>query len=358
MPDIDKNVVLRDVLSSLNEEVPPMPENLHGAWMQKVEEDMKNQQAPKFHMPKTVTRWLSTAAALVFIIGGTLLTRDDLAPASGASMNQKSAVYSTRTASYDDYAVEESAEYEYGAANGVMLTMARGADTAAAPVMAEKKIIRTASMTIATQTFEDSLNALKSACEGQNGWIESSSENVNNATGLRTAYLTLRIPQSALDAYIAGTEGLGRITSRSESAQDVTESYQDTAARLETQKALMARLQALITESADLSDLLELESQIADTQYQIDRLQASLNSTDRQVSYSTVNITLKEEKTVELTDTTVSLGDRIKSAIVTGVNALESFLADMLVFLVAALPFIAIVAAVIIVVKLIKRRKK
>ena len=272
MPDIDKNVVLRDTLSSLNEEVPPMPENLHGAWMQKVEEDMKNQQAPKFHMPKTVTRWLSTAAALVFIIGGTLLTRDDLAPASGASMNQKSAVYSTRTASYDDYAVEESAEYEYGAANGVMLTMARGADTAAAPVVAEKKIIRTASMTIATQTFEDSLNALNSACEGQNGWIESSSENVNNSTGLRTAYLTLRIPQSALDAYIAGTEGLGRITSRSESAQDVTESYQDTAARLETQKALMARLQALITESADLSDLLELESQIADTQYQIDRL--------------------------------------------------------------------------------------
>ena len=358
MPDIDKNVVLRDVLSSLNEEVPPMPENLHGAWMQKVEEDMKNPQAPKFHMPKTVTRWLSTAAALVFIIGGTLLTRDDLAPASGASMNQKSAVYSTRTASYDDYAVEESAEYEYGAANGVMLTMARGADTAAAPVMAEKKIIRTASMTIATQTFEDSLNALKSACEGQNGWIESSSENVNNATGLRTAYLTLRIPQSALDAYIAGTEGLGRITSRSESAQDVTESYQDTAARLETQKALMARLQALITESADLSDLLELESQIADTQYQIDRLQSSLNSTDRQVSYSTVNITLKEEKTVELTDTTVSLGDRIKSAIVTGVNALESFLADMLVFLVAALPFIAIVAVVVIAVKIIRKRRK
>lgn len=358
MPDIDKNVVLRDVLSSLNEEVPPMPENLHGAWMQKVEEDMKNQQAPKFHMPKTVTRWLSTAAALVFIIGGTLLTRDDLAPASGASMNQKSAVYSTRTASYDDYAVEESADYEYGAANGVMLTMARGADTAAAPVMAEKKIIRTASMTIATQTFEDSLNALKSACEGQNGWIESSSENVNNATGLRTAYLTLRIPQSALDAYIAGTEGLGRITSRSESAQDVTESYQDTAARLETQKALMARLQALITESADLSDLLELESQIADTQYQIDRLQSSLNSTDRQVSYSTVNITLKEKKTVELTDTTVSLGDRIKSAIVTGINALESFLADMLVFLVAALPFIAIVAVVVIAVKIIRKRRK
>ena len=358
MPDIDKNVVLRDVLSSLNEEVPPMPENLHGAWMQKVEEDMKNQQAPKFHMPKTVTRWLSTAAALVFIIGGTLLTRDDLAPASGASMNQKSAVYSTRTASYDDYAVEESAEYEYGAANGVMLTMARGADAAAAPVVAEKKIIRTASMTIATQTFEDSLNALKSACEGQNGWIESSSENVNNATGLRTAYLTLRIPQSALDAYIAGTEGLGRITSRSESAQDVTESYQDTAARLETQKALMARLQALITESADLSDLLELESQIADTQYQIDSYESSQRSIDSRVDMSHVDLTLVEETSASTAVSDVTMGERLAAALKASMEWLGEFARNVLVFVVMILPVAAPLAVIVIVWRLIARRRK
>ncbi|MBQ4579055.1 MAG: DUF4349 domain-containing protein [Clostridia bacterium] len=354
MPDINENEVLRDALSSLNEEIPPMPENLHAAWMQKVEEENMTDNRSKFRIPQTVTRWLSVAAAVVFVIGGTLLTRDDLNMTSSTA-NQKTAGYVlARTTA--DYAVEESAEYEYDAAdNGVMLTMAKGAD---APAPAEKKIIRTASMTIATQTFEDSLNALRSACEGQGGWIESSSESTNSYSGLRTAYLTLRLPQTSLDAYLAGTADLGRITARSESAQDVTESYQDTAARLETQKALMARLQALITESADLADLLALESQIADTQYEIDRLQSSLNSTDRQVTYSTVNITLKEEKTVELTDTTVSFGDRIKSAIVTGFNALESFLSDMVIFLVAALPFILVVAVFAIVIRIIRRRKK
>ena len=257
---------------------------------------------------------------------------------------------------------EESYDYSYDTpTDGVMLMAGRSASNSmadAAPVLAEKKIIRTASMTIQTKTFEDSLNALKSACEGQGGWIESSSENVNSYTGLRTAYLTLRIPQTGLDAYLAGTEGLGRITSRSESADDVTESYQDTAARLATQQALMARLQALITESADLSDLLALESQIADTQYQIDRLQSSLNTTDRQVNYSTVHVTLQEEKNVPLTETTVSFGDRIISAIEMGFEALVEFLQDMVIFLVAALPFIVIVGAVVIVVKIIRRKKK
>ena len=364
MHNIDENEVLRDTLSGLNEDVPAMPEGLHAVWMQKVE-DTKME---KTRTMKTVTRWLSVAAAMVFVIGGTLLTKDGLDSATLRSTQayqsdaNGSMVFGTAYANNYKYAADEAVEEESSMDTGVMLTMARGSSTMAAkesaPAPAEKKIIRTASMTIATQTFEDSLNALKSACEGQGGWIESSSESTNSYSGLRTAYLTLRIPQDGLDAYLAGTEGLGRVTSKSESAQDVTASYQDTQTRLNTQLALMERLQALITESGDLSDLLALESQIADTQYMIDSLQSSLNSTDRQVSYSTVNVTLKEEKTVELTDTTVSFGERILSAVAVGWEAFTGFLGDMVVFLVAALPFMVIVAVVVIVIKLIRRRRK
>ncbi|MBQ2929052.1 MAG: DUF4349 domain-containing protein [Clostridia bacterium] len=375
MHNIDENEVLRDALSGLNEDVPAMPEGLHAAWMQKVE-DTKME---KTRTMKTVTRWLSVAAAMVFVIGGTMLTKDGLDSATlrstqayqsanlenGSLKSSMNLMLGAAPSAAYDYSEAVEEEYAMDTGAGVMLTsnsMARGSSTMAAkesaPAPAEKKIIRTASMTIATQTFEDSLNALKSACEGQGGWIESSSESTNSYSGLRTAYLTLRIPQDGLDAYLAGTEGLGRVTSKSESAQDVTASYQDTQNRLNTQLALMERLQALITESGDLSDLLALESQIADTQYMIDSLQSSLNSTDRQVSYSTVNVTLKEEKTVELTDTTVSFGERILSAVAVGWEAFTGFLGDMVVFLVAALPFMVIVAVVVIVIKLIRRRRK
>ena len=362
MHNIDENEVLRDALSGLNEEVPPMPEGLHAAWMQKVEEDMEDKRIETTRTRKSITRFLSVAAAMVFVIGGTLLTRDDLgsgmkadqaAYMENASMKAASYVYG---AAYDE-AVEEESAMDTGA--GVMMTMSRSTNAAApAEAPSEKKIIRSASLTLVTQEYDEALAALKSDCEGQGGWIESSDESTNSRTGLRTAYLTLRVPQDSLDAYLGSTEGLGRVTNRSESAQDVTASYQDNQTRLNTQLALMERLQALITESGDLSDLLALESQIAETQYQIDSLQSSLNRTDRQVSYSTVSITLREEKAPELTDTTVSFGERILSAIQTGWEAFTTFLGDMVVFLVAALPFIAIVAAVVIVVKLFKRRKK
>ena len=368
MHNIDENEVLRDALSGLNEEVPPMPENLHAAWMQKVEDT----QMEKTRTIKTVTRFLSVAAAMVFVIGGTLLSKDylslEMSANQAASADTKTVMLKGARSYADDYSytagavVEEGYEVESAMDNGVMLTSARGVDTTAtaaeAPAATEKKIIRTAGMTIKTQTYDEALAALENACLGQGGWIESSSENTNSYSGLRTAWLTLRIPQDSLDAFLDGTAGLGRVTSRNESAEDVTASYQDTQTRLNTQLALMARLQALITESGDLSDLLALESQIADTQYQIDSLQTSLNRTDRQVSYSTVNVTLQEEQVAELTDTSVSFGERLVSAIRTGFNTLGNFVEDMVVFLVAALPFIAIVIVVIIVVKLIKRRKK
>ena len=362
MYEHDENEVLRDALSGLNEEVPPMPEGLHAAWMQKVEEDMEDKRIEKTRTRKSITRFLSVAAAMVFVIGGTLLTRDDLAYGMKADQAAYMENASMKAASYAfgaayDEAVEE--EYAMDTGAGVMMTMSRSANAAApAEAPSEKKIIRSASLTLVTQEYDEALAVLKSDCEGQGGWIESSDESTNSRTGLRTAYLTLRVPQDSLDAYLGSTEGLGRVTNRSESSQDVTASYQDNQTRLNTQLALMERLQALITESGDLSDLLALESQIAETQYQIDSLQSSLNRTDRQVSYSTVSITLREEKAPELTDTTVSFGDRILSAIQTGWEAFTTFLGDMVVFLMAALPFIAIVAAVVIVVKLFKRRKK
>lgn len=379
MHNMNENEVLRDALSRLNEDVPPMPEHLHAAWMQKVEDDMEDSRIEKTRTRRSLTRFLSVAAAMVFVVGGTLLTKDRLdsaifrntsAPQSDTGGAFLGAAYANgyNANSYDEDGME-LAEEEFAmdiadaAPAAMKLTSSRGAAGGSAltdpiAVPTEKKIIRTASLTIATQTFADSLNALKTSCEGQGGWIESVSENVNSYSGLRTAYLTLRIPQSGLDTYLAGTENLGRVTSRSESAQDVTASYQDTRTRLNTQLALMDRLQALITESGDLSDLLALESQIADTQYQIDTLQSALNSTDRQVSYSTVSVTLREEKNVELTDASVSFWDRIVSAIRVGLESFIGFLGDMVVFLVAALPYIAIVMITVIMIKLIKKRRK
>lgn len=340
--------LLDQELKSLREDVPPMPEDFHAGWMKQVEEEAMQKPSKKV----SLSRILSVAAAAVFIIGGTLMTRDELAPAKYAQQNYSYSESATGTSYSMRGASNEMASYDTGS---VMMTKSTS-DTAAA-ASSEQKIIRTASLTISTQTFEESLAALKQMCSDAGGWVSYSSESAGSER--RTASLTMRIPAEQLDSFLTGAGGAGRITWRSESADDVTESYYDTKARLETQQALMARFQALITDAADLSDLLALESQMADTQYQIDALQASLNSTDRQVDYATVDVSLREEiPSDSITDADLTLGERIAHAIQTGWEAFTDFISDMAVFLAAALPFMAVVAVLAIVVKLIRKRKK
>ena len=353
---------LQDDLARLSDDVPPLPEDFHQAWTNRVEEAAMDNKPESSRPRRQWTRLLSAAAAVVFVLGGTLLTRDALSPRSDTPEDLAGgALYSAYD--YDGGGgspklMARNAAYDEGADYVTYTDEVADAGYEEDAAATEQKIIRTVSLTLGTQSYEQSLDSLRSQCEALGGWVSYSSESAMSS-GLRRAYLTLRIPADQLDDFLSGTGGLGRVISREESATDVTESYYDTQARLETQQALMARLQALVTDAADLSDLLALESQIADTQYQIDRLQASLNSTDRQVSYATVDVTLREETaSSDITDGEKSLGQRILSALETGLEAFLDFLSDMAVFLAAALPFILLAAVVWITVKLIRRAIK
>lgn len=353
--------LLRDDLDALAQEELPLPEGFHQGWMQLVEQEADNMrktsEAPK-EQRRHFTRFLSLAAAAVFLVGGTLLTRDQLqltAP-SGRTEETSDDAYSGGTSGYtasDTLYMSESTRsagvesYSLSAANG-------GVEETA-----ESKIIRTVSLSLGSGTFTQDLETLQGLCEEAGGWISYISVSGDEAQASRRASLTLRVPEEKLDAFLQGAGELGRIISQTETAQDVTASYQDIAARLATQQAKMERLQALMSETATLSELLELESAIADTQYTLDSLQSQLNQTDDQVAYATVDISLREESSADaVTTRELSLGERLLAGLKTGWDTFWSFCKDMLVFLSAALPYLVALAVIVIPARIIIRKKR
>lgn len=358
---------LQNGLDSLCAAVPPLPEECHQRWVSRVEEEAEAMNDKKERKPFWRAQWtraLSIAAALVFVVGGTLLTRDSLLQTAKSPQLTTMSVRDTpvETESRDNGAAAGGGYVGYAMQSSMSRAVAN--DAAAMPKTVEmeeageqeSKIIRTASLTLATQEYDAALESLRALCKEMNGYESWSSESTSSATGLRSASLTLRIPSESLDAFLQGTAVAGRVTYRSETMDDVTDSYYDTRARLETQQALMARLQSLVTDAANLSDILELESKIADTQYQIDRLTASLATTDKRVQYATVDLTLREESPASQLTADIPWHQRLQSALQAGVSAFVSFLQDASVFLVAALPFLAIVAIIALIIR--KRKKK
>lgn len=333
-------------LDSLNQDVPPMPKDFHEGWTARLEDET--------HLKKVnrtaLTRILATAAALVFVVGGATLAqraqKNDMVNGAGQYVLTRGVNMDTGAALMEEVDYEYDDAFEYGVETAA-------AKSSMAKMPSERMLVRTANLTVSTKTYDESLAALNGLCEASGGWTASVSERASD-DGLRTCNLTLRIPAEALDSFLSGTDGLGRVTWRTENAQDVTESYQDTQGRLATQQALMDRLQTLVTSAASLSELLELEVQIAETQYQIDRLQSQLNTTERRVNYATVDITLREESEASAGS---SLGAWLTSAFQSGGEAFVGSLENAVVFLAAALPFAAIVAIVWLIVWSIRKRK-
>ncbi len=227
------------------------------------------------------------------------------------------------------------------------------------PAPAERKIVRSASLTLATPNYDSGLSSLRALVESAGGYVSDFYEYGDISNGeKRTATISLRVPSNGLDAFLAGAQGVARITSRSESSTDMTVQYSDNEARLGTLRTKLARLNELMQNAETTSDLIELESAISDTQYEIDMYETRQRTIDRDVDMSAVSVTLCEETPAESAaaeDT--SLGARLKAAVKASLKGIGEFFKNMLVFIVMALPVIVPLIVVIVIIVAVRRRR-
>lgn len=313
-------------------------------------------------------RALSAVAAVAVLAIGTTVTylNNQNRPVSYSAKNTAAAMPAMESAEYD-YAMDAAAPMEaaYGAAfsaksaadSNALYDTASTADTGAAQ---QAKIIRTVNFTIQTRNYESDYEAIRQLVADYGGRIENLSTSGDGSSGsLRRASFTLRIPSERLDEFIGGAKGVGKVSSYSESSEDVSESYYDTENRLNTQRVKMERLTELMKKARDITDLIELENAISDTQYWIDYYTGSLRGYDSKVNDSYVYVNLRElSDAASIEVKSLTLGERILSAVKVSLETAGDVLQALVIFLIAALPWIAALAVVIIVIRLIVRRRK
>ena len=286
---------------------------------------------------------LPTCAALVLVVG-TLATgglnigsqstgRMKSAESNEMSMNRSVMLYDAEAP-----VAEDSAAFSFGA-----VPQSEPVREAASQ---DKKIVRTAGVTLATTAFDRDEDALRKKTADAGGYVESLNQ-YKDGKDLRRLTLTLRIPSVGLDTFLAGLEDVGRVIGKNESAVDMTVQYADTALRLETQRSKMTRLQELLLKAEAVSDLLEIETEIANTQYEIDSYETFLRGIDRQVEFSSITVTLMEESPAESAAAEgVALGTRMGNALRASLKGIGQFMQNMAVFLAIAAPVIGLLAAV------------
>lgn len=367
--DMESNSALEQALCRLYQSEEP-PAGFETGWRAAVRREESRMRMAEKSTRRPLWRAIVPAcAALVLVVGSLWAGTLDL---EGAAPSEKSAATgagyadsasttsysapnammarSADTAVYDLYVAEES-----GASTGG--TSAADAGTEAS---AGQKLVRTASLTLRTTAFEADLESVQALLESLGGYVENLYQYGDVASGdTRTASLSVRVPSENLDAFLSGVEGVGRVTDRSESVTDMTVQYTDNQARLDTLYAKMERLNQLMAQAQEVSDLIELESAIADTQYEIERYETSQRSIDRRVDMSAVSVTLLEDTPAQsATAEDVGLGERLGAALNASLRWLGGFLRNMLVFVTMILPVAVPVAAIAAAAWLIVRRRR
>lgn len=253
----------------------------------------------------------------------------------------------------DEEFYDDTADSYDGATDSATETVAgeTGSSSAAAMVTDAKKIIKRYYYDYETEEFDSAFAYLKAQIEKYNGYVASSDV---DGTSYRTLNLTARIPADVSDEFTGQLGSLGTLTSQSESAEDITLQYTDTESRIKSLKTEQERLNALLEKADNLESIITLENRLTEVRYELENYQSRKNLYDDLVSYSTVNITLREVVyTVAVDDS--SFFSRITSGLESTFRDIKINAADFIVWFIVNLPYLIIwILIIFVIVKIVR----
>jgi hypothetical protein len=146
--------------------------------------------------------------------------------------------------------------------------------------------------------------------------------------------------------------------SSSETAEDVTLQYVATESHLKVLRAEEERLLTFLSEAKGVSEMLEIEKRLTDVRAELEIVTNQLNTYANLVSYGTVHLRIDEVKEFTVVEEEEpTLWQRIGNGFVSSVKTVGKILEHLLVFFVAALPFL-VIPGIIVVVILVRRSNK
>lgn len=227
-----------------------------------------------------------------------------------------------------------------------------------------RKLIRTVSMDMETDSFDSLLDMIQTRIQELGGYTESSDVLGNSLSergeaSPRYAFIKARIPSDKLDLFIAGMEDAANITKRSGTTEDVTFQYSDLESRKKSLEIEQERIWALLEKADTLEAVISLEQRLSEIRYELESMGSQLRLYDNQVEYGTLNLNIYEVK--DYTPAApVTTGQRISEGFKASIKTLGEALTDLLVFLIVSMPFWIIPAAVLAVVLIVwmKRKKR
>ncbi|SDI66964.1 protein of unknown function [Actinokineospora alba] len=155
----------------------------------------------------------------------------------------------------------------------------------------DRKLVRTATIVLVTPDVRDSAERARAIVVATGGYTGQAD------VGSRSATMTLYVPSDKLDDTLGKLSApeLGKEESRSQAAEDVTEQIVDVESRIQTQRASLERVRALLGRAQQISEIVQLESEVTRREADLESLLKRRERLAGSVAMSTVTLRLSRD---------------------------------------------------------------
>jgi hypothetical protein len=193
-------------------------------------------------------------------------------------------------------------------------------------------IARTVSLSLIAKDFDSSRAALDAIVARHNGYSANLAANTPQGAA-RTLQASLRIPAPQLPAALVEIKALGRAEAENQNGEEVTQQHADLVARLKNSRETEQRLQAILTQrTGKISDVLEVEQEIARVRGEIEQMEAEQENLEHRVDFATIDLKLSEEYKAKLDSPAPAISTLIHNAAVNGYRNVADTLLSIVLF--------------------------
>jgi hypothetical protein len=291
---------------------------------------------------KIKDNWLLILLCVIlflFVFGGNLIT----GTFGGYSMSSMSNSYDTIGAASGYYGESDSSYVR----SYVPTTQSNFA-----PEVTERKITKTASLSTEVEKggYQAAAEKLKAVVSSTSSFLLN--ENVNTYESGKKAYTLgsyqIKIPANGYDSAVSQLKQIGKVKQFTESSNDITGTFSNLQIELDTEKARLARYEAMYAEATKIEDKINLNDRIFSEQRTIKYYEDQLRNAGQRVDYSTVSVSISEKKS-DFIDVAIVKFSTLVESLVGSFNAL-------LVIFFVVLPWGVAALLVWLIVRLIRRR--
>lgn len=270
-----------------------------------------------------------------------------LAGCSGSASDASSAGSEAKAVASGGGAEPAAGDASRDAGSGSSAVSATGARVDAAavdPAALSRRLVRTGDLSLRVDSVPASIAKVRSVVTLARGLVTDEKTHteparIDEGDGSSVAastesVLTLRVPETALDKVLDDLGRLGTVLSRAQSSTDVTSQYVDTASRLRTQRESVDRVRALLGQAKTIGQVVQVESELARRQADLEALQARLAALKDQTALGTLVVSLTTRERAATVPP-----NAFGSGLSNGWNALVASVAVALIIAGALLPF-------------------